>query len=602
MSASVPAKTVIAVHGVGNQTIYETVKKVLVRFARYHNVQIRATQEDRKAAVPLGFFHTEDGVHSETFSYNSARSNQVTTNINFAEAYWANVPRRMIDEGFLVEDAKLWGQTVVGRINADSKSRERMREVLKEALDTLKVLEKLFFLADRMGIFKFDLNRLIEDTLDDVQVVGDFVDERKQIVDAFERQVRQAYLHDPTAEIYIVAHSEGTVVSLLGMLRAACEPEEVIKVGNDEEDQTEVKRSDWLNRVRGYMTIGSPIDKHIALWGHIFEDYRQPSLLAAKIEWRNYYDFGDPIGFELDEARERVNGKDASEWGWGNVFNFTGKDDYGFIRYPLAGAAHNEYWNDEDVFGHFIETVVYADDKPVPPKYDKAPPNKWKWWPVSNFLPYLLDFALLFCAVLALYKGLNKYLAPGKMEEAAVSVVGWEVLSLTCLLAGLTFMARIVRLTNPGLWWVFGVVFYALMWKAYYLCLPPGQPFSLNLSFNLPYLGHTLDFAYLAAAVFVFAALANWLFPRWGMRTLLIPGGIAVLSIVIYYLRRDEGGHGALWSLFLALAFFLYLWWLVAMVFDLVFIWHRYIRNSRYNPKVTPTQSWQRKVQTGEYQ
>jgi len=39
------------------------------------------------------------------------------------------------------------------------------------------------------------------------------------------------------------------------------------------------------------------------------------------------------------------------------------------------------------------------------------------------------------------------------------------------------------------------------------------------------------------------------------------------------------------WPLVLAGAAFLYLWWLAALIFDLVFVWHRYIR-SNTTPKL----------------
>ena len=38
-----------------------------------------------------------------------------------------------------------------------------------------------------------------------------------------------------------------------------------------------------------------------------------------------------------------------------------------------------------------------------------------------------------------------------------------------------------------------------------------------------------------------------------------------------------------LWPVILAAAAFLYLWWLAAHLFDLVFVWHRYIRTSLAN-------------------
>jgi hypothetical protein len=86
--------------------------------------------------------------------------------------------------------------------------------------------------------------------------------------------------------------------------------------------ETEVNGS-WITFVRGFMTIGSPIDKHIALWPKLSERFRfnssiddlggitirqalrqdaPPVKLARKIQWRNYFDFGDPIGFNLEST------------------------------------------------------------------------------------------------------------------------------------------------------------------------------------------------------------------------------------------------------------------------------------------------------------
>jgi len=76
--------------------------------------------------------------------------------------------------------------------------------------------------------------------------------------------------------------------------------------------------------------------------------------------------------------------------------------------------------------------------------------------------------------------------------------------------------------------------------------------------------------------------LMSKLFPKWGMRTLLIPGSLAV-AIYVYLAVHGPGvppHQGDLWPVFLAGAMFLYLWWLVALIFDLVFVWHRYIRMS----------------------
>src|SRR4029077_18844118 len=140
----------------------------------------------------------------------------------------------------------------------------------------------------------------------------------------------------PSAEIYIVAHSEGTVVSLLGLLQAF----------------RESPLPAWATRVRGLMTLGSPIDKHLLMWPELFGTTAPAAAPAAKIEWRNYYDYGDPIGFALDDARKWLKRHQ-----WDAVFNFAPSGDIGFTRYPFPGKAHVDYWTDNDLFGPFLQRV-----------------------------------------------------------------------------------------------------------------------------------------------------------------------------------------------------------------------------------------------------
>ena len=71
---------------------------------------------------------------------------------------------------------------------------------------------------------------------------------------------------DVTPDIYIVAHSEGTVVSFLGLLQAlSCPASATPTIRARSQTST-----DWIQYVRGFMTIGSPIDKHIVLWPSIW--------------------------------------------------------------------------------------------------------------------------------------------------------------------------------------------------------------------------------------------------------------------------------------------------------------------------------------------
>ena len=67
--------------------------------------------------------------------------------------------------------------------------------------------------------------------------------------------------------------------------------------------------------------------------------------------------------------------------------------------------------------------------------------------------------------------------------------------------------------------------------------------------------------------------------PSWGLTPLILAGTAVVAGRVGFHLW-SAGQIGPVWPVFLATAAFLYLWWLGALLFDLVFIWHLYIRNS----------------------
>ena len=59
---------------------------------------------------------------------------------------------------------------------------------------------------------------------------------------------------------------------------------------------------------------------------------------------------------------------------------------------------------------------------------------------------------------------------------------------------------------------------------------------------------------------------------------MMVLGAVVVVGLVASHLQARTG---PVWPVFLATAAFLYLWWLAALLFDLVFIWHLYIRHSK---------------------
>jgi hypothetical protein len=171
--------------------------------------------------------------------------------------------------------------------------------VIEEIVEAIAVLENLLAVAAKMGLFKFDLAPLLREYVGDVQVVAEFKLFRDRIVYRFHKAmhdiVKGSYEHpdEPRPDIYVVAHSEGTVVSFLAMLEALSSPGDTTLFDPDAPgDRTRAVSTDWIGFVRGYMTIGSPIDKHLALWPQIWKDLR-PAVrqLDRPIQWRNYYDW-----------------------------------------------------------------------------------------------------------------------------------------------------------------------------------------------------------------------------------------------------------------------------------------------------------------------
>ena len=76
--------------------------------------------------------------------------------------------------------------------------------------------------------------------------------------------------------------------------------------------------------------------------------------------------------------------------------------------------------------------------------------------------------------------------------------------------------------------------------------------------------------------------LLSWFWSRQHHGRRLLVGSGASSWFPARDLRgRRRGAQGApIWPVFVAGVAFLYLWWLGILVFDLAFMWHRYIRRS----------------------
>jgi len=587
-------KIIVAIHGIGSQLRSDTIRSVARRFGDRASPPL--------PVMPLGYFNLGSAA-AVRVSRLDAKPADVLSRIGFAEIYWADIPGQVVKANDTLEETKAWGHTVVSR--AESQYRKEVPNgnlksedfqlgtgIVDEIVETVGVLESLLAVLARMGIFKFELAPLLRDYVGDVQLVTDFPYYRDKILHRFHSALaqvvatfQQAYPgSDP--EIYIVAHSEGTVISFLGLLEALSGRPIV-----DPDNPSGAPVDDgWIRYVRGYMTIGSPIDKHIVLWPALwqglnlksscssqqvlFGDSKAPRLtLAQQIKWRNYYDLGDPIGFKLDSAMGFLKDSGCE------AFEFGSKHDHGFSRYWLPGKAHNDYWNDAEVFGHFIDDVVLPDPTVQP----KVPASNGLVDRVSLAIPYVASLLLHVAAVFLLYKGVTQ-------AGAAFDRLPLQILLMSGLLMGITAAARLPRLVHTAgrRWHLAATLAFLVGAVPFFHWLPPGPadflggPLTQLFSVSVGGSELAVRLALVGAAALI--ALSGWLLPRrpnWGRRC-LVGAGTAVIAFIV--VSRLLGGDSATappaWPVLLAGAAFLYLWWLGILIFDLSFIWHRYIRRS----------------------
>ena len=570
-------KILVAVHGIGNQSRFATAQAVASAFCRYY---------DKPSAIPLGRFHTTP---PEPLMLDPDLDPGLADRIGFAEIYWADIPREVVDQADTLEGAQAWAKTLVERVRlrqnpstADPKARlsdddfDMLETVLKEAIQTVDILDRLLLFAKLTALPNFDLKRLLADFLGDVQLVTEFGSIRERLLKQFRDGMDRVHECHPDAEIYIISHSEGTVVSFLGLLEAF----------------TAQPAPPWLGRIKGYMTIGSPLNKHVVCWPRLWsafeksaESTRNP--IDAPIPWQNYFDKGDLIAFKLDRTRRWI-----AEHGWERSFEFPEENDHEFSRYVLPGKAHNDYFTDPAVFGHFIQNVVKPASKPgdsVVERPDYREPPKTRWWvPPLAYATFLIPLILLFVGCYAFYKVVHANVSPHE-PLSGLRIFG-DVALIVGLLGSITTVARVARLSRPNHLHVLAAALFAGALAAY--CYGGSDHLLEALSFpNIPRLQtgnpivdrfdtNTNRICFAAVVLCLINYLGARWFPRLGMKLLIVGGSIvSFLMVASYVAIGKEAGHGGqLWPIVLCGILFFYLWWLAAMIFDLIFIWMRYIR------------------------
>lgn len=100
-SSPIFTDVIVAVHGIGQQSRYSTVRSVATRLAASKTLLAGSTDPVRPIAPqPLGFFHSEvRGITSATLLDDAAfLGNTALAATGFAEVFWADIPEKVVDE------------------------------------------------------------------------------------------------------------------------------------------------------------------------------------------------------------------------------------------------------------------------------------------------------------------------------------------------------------------------------------------------------------------------------------------------------------------------------------------------------------------------
>ncbi len=423
---------VVVVHGIGDQTFGESLQEVI------HRILGAAGLPE---GVSLGELRTRlhEGQGWASFS--------CLPGFGFAEAYWADVGRR--SEFHVLEETVHWTRTVSARVAwlargagnplVSSRARQAARIALEDLAFALAQVRGINRILRTMGTGSRRLDQLLARYLGDVQLLTEYGDAREEILGRLDaclesvhhKAARQDDGHE--VRIHIAAHSQGSVVALLGLLRGRA------------------RGAPWAACVRSLLTFGSPIDVFLMLWPELWDGLRRcgDSAMddAPPIRWINARDEADPVGLRIQRARSFV-ARTAP-----GLFETGAPIEWNYARSPWPGWAHLSYWKDEALFARWLAPARGAEEGKGPP--DRLPGR------AARFLPFLGIFALSLAAAHfagSADDGMTPY--SGLPGDGSVTLGG--IFALALVLDGLGLAAATVRVGGRGRWLFFALVLVAV--------------------------------------------------------------------------------------------------------------------------------------------
>lgn len=644
-------KVFVTVHGIGDQKEFETAQSVAIRLTDF----LGESKTDHGQRFSYGNLASSIG---SVLAVNRARAEQNPATppeaggvfwwkaddgleYGVSEVYWADICRLDANDGYRLQETVSWAESVVDQLKV--KSNQKVAEA-KQAGDTLQAaklaedernyrlagsvfselgtglnkLNQFLKLRSLAGMGDVQIGDLLTQFLGDVQYVTEFKDIRERVIARFLDRMASLEIK-PDDEIIVISHSEGTVVSFLGLLTALLDSEAV-----------DSNVSNWRSQVTGFVTLGSPIDKHLTVWGELWSGFEGEHGVGSckarddnqpKILWYNYYDFGDPVGFDLNQAREWID-----QTNWKKHIQFEKTTDFGFTRYGLPGKAHVDYWNDHDLFGHIFSTVGGIT---LNREYSSPQPRRFQQI-TSYIIPYIFAVGLMMSGTYAILTGVHS--AQG--IKVSSGLVFYDTLAFGSLFCGMTILARIPILvqatTRRWIWWGIAAAIFAGCVFVFCHWLPKETKENMLLGVSgflkhlesLEWIGHAdreglTDIGrvtWVSAALALGVVLVSLIFKLsiiWLVR--LACCAVAIQCFLMVGFTSDkalakfadnhpsvsrsqtpsEAGTGeseveseeatktSLGPVVIGSLFFLYLWYLAAVMFDLAFFWHRYMKSAR---------------------
>jgi len=420
---------VIAVHGIGEQRKNETVLPVISEFAAArHNAHehtnlltlgLLASQSTDNHWIELDEIPAmpDKDLEGKRWLPNTA-ANPEGNNIRFLDFIWSDVTREQHPQ--VGQSVKDWTDVLINRLKVRKEMGTQGVDWIIELMDTMQ--EGVLLVQKILNLRAASVsNRIFNDFLGDVEIYGNFPHTRGRAVRLFHEMM--AKLHAEHANEFgdqvkpqytIIAHSLGTVMTLDAITyaranedsrrstEASSNPAIIHFPGYDgsqfshEHSQSEQVKGpalneppsvEWVKYLSSYVTLGSPIDKYLALWTENYKHLANTAWIddtliqsrGYKIRHFNYSDEQDPVGFELNILKSTPAWQALMEIG----------EDIVFARYPLPGRAHVDYWNDYDLMQRILDVGI--DNRSESIDEQKKPRGHYtEWFKLGAYIKALL--------------------------------------------------------------------------------------------------------------------------------------------------------------------------------------------------------------------